>query len=106
MPYDVADQVEDLGLNRHIERRGGLIGDQDSRPAGNRHCDHDALAHSAGKLVRIGLRPLLRIGYADRTQQLDSGASASALVADWCSMMASAIWSPTVKTGLSDVIGS
>ena len=26
----LADALEDLGLDRHVERRGGLVGDQDA----------------------------------------------------------------------------
>ena len=33
--------------------------------------DHDALAHAAGKLMRILLQPARRIGDADQVQQLD-----------------------------------
>ena len=45
-------QVEDLCLDRRIERRGGFVGDQDLRIAGQRHGDHGALLHAAGELVR------------------------------------------------------
>ncbi|MFR6087097.1 MAG: hypothetical protein ACLUIX_07620 [Oscillospiraceae bacterium] len=32
----LADQVQDLGLNGHVQRRGGLIGNEESRLAGQR----------------------------------------------------------------------
>ncbi len=57
----VHDQFEDLRLDRHVQRRGRLIGDQHARIAGQCHGDHRPLAHAAGKLVRILPRPLLRL---------------------------------------------
>mgnify|MGYP003694400329 CR=1 FL=1 len=48
-----SQQVEDLRLDRDVERRGRLVGDQELGPAGERHGDHHALAHAAGKIVRI-----------------------------------------------------
>ena len=60
-----AQQVEDLGLDRHIERRGGLVGDEHGGAAGKRHGDHYALAHAAGHLVRIVGGAALGIGNAD-----------------------------------------
>ena len=46
------EEVEDLRLDGDVERRGRLVGDQELRVAGDRHGDHHALAHAAGKLVR------------------------------------------------------
>jgi hypothetical protein len=46
-PLQVAQEVEDLGLDGHVERRGRLVGDEELRIAGQRHGDHDALAHAA-----------------------------------------------------------
>ena len=72
-----------------------------------RHRDHHALAHAARQLVRVGLRPPARHrrcrparasrwpGPRPRRWRPSCGART-----------ASAIWSPTVKTGLSEVIGS
>ena len=48
----VAHQVEDLGLDRHVERGRRLVGDEQLRLAGERHRDHDALRHAARHLVR------------------------------------------------------
>jgi hypothetical protein len=47
-----AEQLEDLRLDRHVERRRRLVGDQHARLARDRDRDHDALAHAAGELVR------------------------------------------------------
>ena len=46
-------QLEDLRLNGDVERRRGLVGDEQLRLARQRHGDHHALAHSPGKLVRV-----------------------------------------------------
>ena len=45
-------QLEDLRLDGDVERGGRLVGDQQVRLVGQRHGDHDALALTAGKLVR------------------------------------------------------
>ena len=50
-------QREDLRLHRHVERGGGLVGDQQLRLVGERHSDHHALAHPPGELVRVGIHP-------------------------------------------------
>ena len=47
------EQGHDLGLHRHVEGGGGLVGDEHSRVEGDRHGDHDALTHTAGELVRV-----------------------------------------------------
>ncbi len=41
------DELEDLRLDRHVEGGRRLVGDQQLGPAGQRHGDHDALAHAA-----------------------------------------------------------
>ncbi len=53
-------QVEDLGLDRHVQRGRRLVGDQQARLAGQRHRDHRALAHAARELVRVLVEALLR----------------------------------------------
>ena len=67
----IAHEVEDLGLDRHVERGGGLVGDQQLGLARKRHRDHDPLRHPAGHLVRVRLEPAGRVGDADHPQQLD-----------------------------------
>ncbi len=47
------DEVKDLALNGHIECGRRLVGDQQLRPGCKRHGDHHALAHAAGKAMRI-----------------------------------------------------
>ena len=53
-----SSSVEDLGLDRDVERGGRLVGDQQLRLAGQRHRDHHALAQAAGQLVRVVVEPL------------------------------------------------
>ena len=48
----VAQQVEDLRADRHVERRHRLVGDEEPRLDGERSGDADALALAAAELVR------------------------------------------------------
>ena len=64
-------QLQDLRLDRHVERRGRLVGDQQVRLVGERHGDHDALALPARELMRKGVQALLGIVEADLAQQFD-----------------------------------
>ena len=48
----VGEQIQDLRLDRHVERRGGLVADQQRGLDGERAGDADALALAAGELVR------------------------------------------------------
>ena len=67
---EALQQVEDLGLDCHIERGGRLVGDQQVRLVGERHGDHHPLALAAGKLVRIAVEPLFGVPQADLAQEL------------------------------------
>ena len=58
-----------LGLNRHVQSRGWLIGNQQIGIVCQRHCDHDPLTLSAGKLMWIGGKSGLGIGETDLGQQ-------------------------------------
>src|SRR5690554_2187960 len=51
-------EIEDLGLDGHVERGGRLIGYQQARVARQRHRDHRTLAHSSAQLVWVLLDPL------------------------------------------------
>ena len=46
-------QLQDLGLRGHVERRGGLVGDQQVGVVDQRHSDHHPLAHPARELVWV-----------------------------------------------------
>ena len=66
-----AHQIEDLRLDRHVERGRRLVGDQQLRVARQRHRDHRALPHAARKLVRVGMHAALRLGDVHAAQRLD-----------------------------------
>ena len=53
---ELPQQPEDLRLDRDVERRRGLVGDQQLRLARERDRDHRALSHPARELVRVVLR--------------------------------------------------
>jgi hypothetical protein len=69
-------QVQDLRLNGHVERRGRLVGDQQPRPAGDGHGDHHALVHAARELMRKGREAAGRLGDPDLIEQLDGPVAA------------------------------
>jgi hypothetical protein len=102
----LGDQLQDLALDGHVQRRGRLVGDQQLGLAGQRHRDHHALLLAAGQLVRIGAQAPLRLGHADFGQQLLGAlqrlACATAQVLD----QRLAQLRPMVNTGFSEVIGS
>ena len=66
---DAGDQRQDLRLRGHVQRGGGLVGDQQRRFQRQRHGDHHALALAAGQAERIGVVQRGRIGQADEGQQ-------------------------------------
>ena len=68
------EAVEDAALHRDVERRRGLVGDQQLRPAGEADGDEHALAHPTGELVGVLVHPAGRVGDADHVEQLDGGA--------------------------------
>ena len=53
-PAQPRQQVEDLRLDRDVQRRGRLVEDQQRRLAGKRGGDQRALLHAAAELMRIG----------------------------------------------------
>ena len=62
---------QDLRLDRHVERRRRFVGDQELRPAGERHRDHRALPLPARHLVRVGVDAALGLGDAGPCKQVD-----------------------------------
>ncbi len=66
-----AHQIEDLRLDGDVERGGRFVGDQQLRIAGQRDCDHRALAHAARQIVRIFVEAFFRRGNFDARQQID-----------------------------------
>ena len=67
----VADQLQDLCLNGHVQRSGGLVADQDLRAAGRCNGNDDTLTHTAGELVGVLLVPTLGVGDTHLAQHLD-----------------------------------
>jgi hypothetical protein len=65
----VREQGQDLRLDGDVERRRGLVRDQDVGVVGERHRDHHALALPAGQLVGIGTEPLPGVPDADLGQE-------------------------------------
>ena len=55
LALQVAQQVEDLRLDRDVERGDGLVGDDQLRLQRERPRDADALALAAGELVRVAV---------------------------------------------------
>ena len=52
----VFEQVDDLGLDRDVERRDRLVGDDEIGVGRERAGDADALPLAAGELVRVAVR--------------------------------------------------
>ncbi len=75
---EILHQLQNLGLDRDVERCGRLVGDQERRVADQRHGDHRALAQTARELEGIGAERLLGIGEADPRQHLDGASLALA----------------------------
>jgi hypothetical protein len=67
----LVEKVEDLGLDRHVQRGGRLVADQQLRPAGQGHRDHRALPLATRQLVRKSIDTTLGFGNAGARQQLD-----------------------------------
>ncbi len=65
-----AEQVEDAGLHRDVERGGRLVRDERDRVARERHGDHRPLELSTREFVRVGLPDPGRVGQAGGAQQL------------------------------------
>ena len=64
----IADQVQDLGLDRGIESRRRLVEDEQGRVRGKGHGDDHTLLHAARELVRIPAHHPLRVGDLDAAQ--------------------------------------
>src|SRR5690606_30657009 len=67
-------QAQYLGLDRDVECRGRLVGDDDARFGNERHGNHHALPHAAGKLEGPGTHALFGIAYADFLERRDGTA--------------------------------
>ncbi len=67
----LVDQVEDLRLDRDVERGRRFVAEQYRRFGGERHGDGDALAHAAGELVGVRVEASSGVRNTDQTEQFD-----------------------------------
>ena len=65
------EQIENLRLDGHIERRGRLVGHEQFRFGRQRQRDHHPLLHAAGHFVRIISQARFRRGNPHQFQQAD-----------------------------------
>ncbi len=70
-----AQQVQDLGLRRDVERRRRLVGDEEARIAGQRDRDHRALPEPAAQFEGVLVDAPFRLGDADAAQRFDATAA-------------------------------
>src|SRR5690606_9922911 len=68
---EILHQLQDLRLDRHVQRSGRLVGDDELGLAGQCHRDHYALAHATAQMVWILPEPALRVGDPHETQQFE-----------------------------------
>ena len=71
-PRQLHHQLHDIALDDRVKRRRRLIGDQQSGFQQHDRGQHDALAHAAGKLVRIGRQRTFWIADADPAQHVEN----------------------------------
>ena len=50
---ELSHQFKHFALAQGVERGGRLIGDQQLGPEQQHGCEHDALAHASGELMRM-----------------------------------------------------
>ena len=106
LALQVAQQVQDLRLDRHVERGDRLVGDDHLRLQGERAGDADALPLAAGELVRVAV---VVLGVqADGVHQLLDRPLALGRRPCACPWITngSAMIEPTVLRGFSDEYGS
>src|SRR5215203_7486224 len=53
----IAEQCQNLRLDRHVKCSRRLVGDKQLRTRRKRHGDHDALSKSSGELMGVGAVP-------------------------------------------------
>ncbi len=106
VPLQLLHELQDLGLDGDVERRGRLVGDKERRAADERHGQHRALAQPAREFERI----LVAGRSGSRKPTLPSISTTaprtSSAATGLCSCSASPIWSPMRWTGESEDIGS
>ncbi len=68
---EIADERQDLLLDGHVQGGGRFVGNEQGRPAGERHGDDHPLALAAGELVRVTGEPVFRVVDAGAFQELE-----------------------------------
>ena len=79
---ELVENAQHLHRDRHVERRGRLVGDEQVGIGHQHHGDHGALAHAARHLVRIEREDALRIAHLHGLQhgeRLVAGLAAAGL---------------------------
>ena len=71
LAVEIAQQLDDRGLDRNVERGGRLVGDQERGLIRQSHGDHGPLAHATAELVWVVFGALVGGGYAHRLQHRD-----------------------------------
>jgi len=72
---DALEQANDLGLDGHVQRGGGLVGHDQARLGRQRQRDHHPLAHAAAELVRVVVDAFFCRGNAGVFQQVNGAAA-------------------------------
>ncbi|MNS57393.1 hypothetical protein D3C72_902780 [compost metagenome] len=65
-------EVEHFALAQRVERGGRLVGDQQARLEQHHAGQHDALAHAARELVRVGVQAALGVGDLHAAQHVEA----------------------------------
>ena len=73
------DQIENLCLDRYVERGSGFISNQQFRITRQRDGDHDALAHTAGELMGIIIKPVFCHRNSDQLKKFHGALAGSGL---------------------------
>ena len=105
LALQVDHQVQDLRLDRDVERRHRLVADDQLRLERERAGDADALALAAGELVRIVVHLRLCAGRRGRTARRPRASFLAALAMP-CTRSGSATMSPADMRGSSEENGS
>ena len=71
LPLRNLENIENLSLNGHVQRRGWLIGDDDLRVIRNRNGNNHALTHTTRELVWEALDALLWFWNTHQIKQLN-----------------------------------
>ena len=68
LTLEIGEEVQDLGLDRDVERGDGLVAHQEARAEGQRPCDPDPLPLAAAERMRVARHVIA--GQAHRVEQL------------------------------------